>query len=161
MESIRDMSHTPTRIFPFLRYEDAPAAFEWLADAFGFEKQMVVPGPKGTIAHGQLRYGGGVVMIGTAESDEMNMKTPAEAGGTTQGIYVHVDDVLAHHDPVHDHVDVMFVLLVEGGGFGDFVEFAVDLDPLEALLHQLREFLAVFGFGFDVAVLMSQVMLSS
>ena len=98
MESIRDMSHTPTRIFPFLRYEDAPAAFEWLSDAFGFEKQMIVPGPKGTIAHGQLRYGGGVVMIGTAESDEMNMKTPAEAGGTTQGIYVHVDDVLAHHD---------------------------------------------------------------
>ena len=40
------MSETPTtRIFPFLRYADAPAAFEWLARAFGFEKQMLVPGP--------------------------------------------------------------------------------------------------------------------
>ena len=87
-----------TRIFPFLRYEDAPAAFEWLHRAFGFEKQMLVPGPKGTIAHAQLRYGASVLMIGTAEDDFMNMKTPKAAGGTTQGIYVHVDDIDAHHD---------------------------------------------------------------
>ena len=92
------MSNTATRIFPFLRYEDAPAAFEWLATVFGFEKQMIVPGPKGSIAHAQLSYGGGVVMIGTAEPDEMKMKTPTEAGGSTQGIYVHVDDVVAHHE---------------------------------------------------------------
>ena len=87
-----------TRIFPFLRYQDAPAAFEWLATAFGFEKQMIVPGPKGTIAHAQLKYGGGIVMIGTAQDDEMGLKSPVEAGGATQGIYVHVDDVEAHHD---------------------------------------------------------------
>ena len=88
----------PTRMFPFLRYEDAPAAFEWLARAFGFEKQMVVPGPKGTIAHAQLRYGGGLVMIGTAQDDGMGLKSPGEVGGATQGIYVHVDDIDAHHD---------------------------------------------------------------
>ncbi len=87
-----------TRLFPFLRYEDAPAAFEWLHRAFGFEKQMLVPGPKGTIAHAQLRYGASVLMIGTAEDDFMNMKSPKAAGGVTQGIYVHVDDVDAHHD---------------------------------------------------------------
>ena len=87
-----------TRIFPFLRYQDAPAAFEWLARAFGFEKQMLVPGPDGTIAHAQLRYGGGLVMIGSAVEDGMNLKSPAALGGSTQGIYVHVDDVDAHHD---------------------------------------------------------------
>ncbi len=87
-----------TRIFPFLRYEDAPAAFEWLHRAFGFEKQMLVPGPKGTVAHAQLRCGAGVVLIGTAQEDFMNMKSPKAAGGVTQGIYVHVDDVEAHHD---------------------------------------------------------------
>lgn len=89
--------HDGTRFFPFLRYEDAPAAFEWLHRAFGFEKQMLVPGPKGTVAHAQLRYGAGVVMIGTAEDDFMNMKSPKAAGGVTQGIYVQVDDVDAHH----------------------------------------------------------------
>ena len=93
------MSETPTtRIFPFLRYEDAPAAFEWLARAFGFEKQMLVPGPDGTIAHAQLRYGGSLIMIGSARDDVMHLKSPAEMGGATQGIYVHVDDVDAHHD---------------------------------------------------------------
>ncbi len=93
------MSETPTtRIFPFLRYEDAPAAFEWLARAFGFEKQMLVPGPDGTIAHAQLRYGGSLIMIGSARDDVMHLKSPAEVGGATQGIYVHVDDVDAHHD---------------------------------------------------------------
>ena len=87
-----------TRIFPFLRYQDAPAAFEWLARAFGFEKQMLVPGPDGTIAHAQLRYSGSLIMIGSARDDVMHLKSPAEVGGATQGIYVHVDDVDAHHD---------------------------------------------------------------
>jgi uncharacterized glyoxalase superfamily protein PhnB len=85
-------------VFPFLRYEDAPAAFEWLARAFGFEKQMLVPGPDGTIAHAQLRYGGSVIMIGSITDDVMKLKRPAVVGGATQGLYVHVDDVDAHHD---------------------------------------------------------------
>ena len=86
------------RMFPFLRYKDAAAAFEWLALAFGFEKHMVVPGPKGTIAHAELRYGNSLVMIGTLEDDGMGLKSPGEVGGVTQGIYVHVEDVNAHHD---------------------------------------------------------------
>ena len=99
-----------TRIFPFLRYQDAPAAFEWLARAFGFEKQMLVPGPKGTIAHAQLCYGGSLIMIASvgdeekliqissARDDAMKLKRPAVVGGATQGIYVYVEDVTAHHD---------------------------------------------------------------
>ena len=86
------------RVFPVVRYEDAPAAFEWLSRAFGFEKQMVVPGPKGTISHAQLRYGASVVMIGTAQEDELQLRNPAAFGGVTQALYVHVDDVDAHHD---------------------------------------------------------------
>ena len=118
------MSETPTaRVFPFLRYRDAPAAFEWLARAFGFEKQMLVPGPDGTIAHAQLRCGGSLIMIASvgdeekliqivsARGDEMNLigtasardddttlKRPAGVGGASQGIYVYVDDITAHHD---------------------------------------------------------------
>lgn len=86
------------QVFPVLRYEDAPAAFEWLSRAFGFEKQMVVPGPKGTISHAQLRYGGSVVMIGTAQEDELGLQTPTQRGGPTQALYVQVDDIDAHHD---------------------------------------------------------------
>jgi len=37
-------------IFPCFRYESAPEAIEWLNDAFGFEKQFVVPGENNTVA---------------------------------------------------------------------------------------------------------------
>ena len=105
------MSETPTaRIFPFLRYQDAPAAFEWLARAFGFEKQLLVPGQDGTIAHAQLRYGGSLIMIASvsdeaklitiasARDDDTQLRRPAVVDGASQGIYVYVDDVATHHD---------------------------------------------------------------
>ena len=52
---------------------------------------------------------------------------------------------LAHDDAVHDHVDVVAELLVERRRVVELVELAVHLDPLEALLAQLEELLAVFA----------------
>ena len=37
-------------------------------------------------------------MLGTMEEDGLNLQSPAATGGTTQGIYVHVDDVHAHYE---------------------------------------------------------------
>jgi uncharacterized glyoxalase superfamily protein PhnB len=67
-----------SNIFPFLRYQDAPAAIEWLVQAFGFEKKAVYPGPEGsnTIAHAELRTGSGLIMLGSAKDDHLKMKTP-------------------------------------------------------------------------------------
>lgn len=49
-----------TSIIPSLRFADAQAGIEWLCMAFGFEKQLVVPGEQeGDIAHAQLTLGGG------------------------------------------------------------------------------------------------------
>jgi uncharacterized glyoxalase superfamily protein PhnB len=79
-------------IFPALRYQDGPAAIEWLARAFGFEKQMVVPGPGGTIAHAQMRFGPGVIMLGSAKHGPDN---PWDT--VPQGIYVYVADADAHY----------------------------------------------------------------
>jgi hypothetical protein len=56
-------------ISPTLRYRDASGAIEFLQEAFGFEKAMVVPGENGTIAHAELRYGNGMVMLGSAVED--------------------------------------------------------------------------------------------
>ena len=50
-------------IFPCFRYESAPEAIEWLNNAFGFEKQFVVPGENNTVAHAQLRFGPGMIMM--------------------------------------------------------------------------------------------------
>jgi uncharacterized glyoxalase superfamily protein PhnB len=57
-------------IIPCLRYRDAPAAIDWLCKAFGFEKNAVYANPDGTIAHAQLIYGGGMVMLGSVTKEE-------------------------------------------------------------------------------------------
>jgi len=90
-------TETSTQVlFPFLRYRDAPAAMDWLVKAFGFEEQMVVPGGNGTVAHAQLSFGPGVIMLGTAREDELRIKSPRDLGAVSGGIYVYVEDVEAH-----------------------------------------------------------------
>jgi uncharacterized glyoxalase superfamily protein PhnB len=55
-------------VIPCLRYRDAPAAIEWLCRAFGFEKHLVVPGESGTIAHAELSFGNGMIMLGSVKN---------------------------------------------------------------------------------------------
>jgi len=90
--SLAACSCVPSSVFPAFRYQDAPAALEWLAKAFGFEKQMVVPTPDGAIAHAQMNLGPGVIMLGSARDE------PENPWGTwKQGVYVYVKDVDAHY----------------------------------------------------------------
>ena len=86
-------------IIPGMRYRDAPAAIEWLCNAFGFSKNLVVPGPGDTIAHAQLVLGDGMIMLGSVADDDYGqmVKTPREAGGNTQCAYVVVDEIDAHY----------------------------------------------------------------
>ncbi len=86
-------------IIPTMRYKDAQAAIEWLCGAFGFQKHMVVEGPNGTVAHAQLTYGDGMIMLGSARDDEFGrqMKTPREAGTNTQSSYIVVNEINAHY----------------------------------------------------------------
>ena len=87
-------------IIPTLLYKDAPTAIDWLVDAFGFEKHLVVPGPGDTIAHAQLRLGTGMIMLGSEKQDGFGklMSAPDEGQGVTQAIFV----VVADPDAVHD-----------------------------------------------------------
>ena len=50
-------------VIPSLRYRNAPAAIDWLCRAFGFEKQAVYSGEDGSIAHAQLTFGNGMIMV--------------------------------------------------------------------------------------------------
>ena len=56
-------------VIPGLRYRDAPAAIDWLCRAFGFEKHAVYANPDGSIAHAQLTFGNGMVMLGSVNKD--------------------------------------------------------------------------------------------
>ena len=62
--------HSGSRIVSTIRYRDAAAAIDWLCDAFGFDRHLIVPALDGTVAHAQLVHGSGMVMIGTARDDE-------------------------------------------------------------------------------------------
>jgi uncharacterized glyoxalase superfamily protein PhnB len=91
-------------VIPFLRYEDAPAAIDWLERAFGFKRHTVVEGDDDGIDHAELRFGSGMIMLGStreASQWESNaiQKIPRQLGGAvTGGIYVVVDDPDAHHE---------------------------------------------------------------
>src|SRR5262249_21510200 len=82
-----------------MRYDDAGGMIEWLGKAFGFERRFVVPGDNGTIAHAQLVFGSGMIMLGTARDDEWGriVKTVRAAGAPSSSVYVVVADCDAHH----------------------------------------------------------------
>ena len=82
-------------VTPYLLYEDAGAAIEWLARAFGFRETERVDGPDGAVAHAELDVGDGSrIFLGGPGGDYRNPKQV----GRTSLVYVYVDDVDAHHE---------------------------------------------------------------
>ena len=99
LQSMKDAdmaAHAPS-IIPCLRYSDAPAAIEWLKRAFGFTENFIVPGPDNTIAHAQLAYGTGMIMVGSQQDDTLAMRSPCDLGGISGSIYIVVEDTDAHY----------------------------------------------------------------
>lgn len=89
---------TRVNVIPTLRYRDAVAAIEWLGRAFGFEKHLVVPDQNGGVAHAELVFGNGMIMLSSARDDEYgNLVRPTRDGINTQAAYVVVDDTAAHY----------------------------------------------------------------
>lgn len=82
-------------IYPCLSYRDASAAIEWLAKAFGFVKRAVHSEPDGTIAHAEMSFGDGVIMLGSPRP-EKGWVSARDLPGVNQTIYVVVDDPDAH-----------------------------------------------------------------
>lgn len=91
---------TTATIIPTLRYRDAVAAIDWLCDAFGFEKHLVVSDDDGGIAHAQLVFGNGMVMLGSARDDafgKLQAPLSSSEAPVPQSPYIIVRDVDAHH----------------------------------------------------------------
>lgn len=77
-------------------YRDPKPMLDWLEKAFGFERSMVITDADGNLAHSEMRFGDGLVMVGNEWTDDH--KSPASIGGkNTQTVHVHVtDDIDAH-----------------------------------------------------------------
>src|SRR5689334_20800152 len=91
------------QLSPSLFYRDAPAAIDWLCEAFGFELQLKVEGEPGQIVHSQLTYGQALVMVSSdaAHSGEPEAgrdfkrahTSPLDLGGRLhQALCLFVDD---------------------------------------------------------------------
>jgi uncharacterized glyoxalase superfamily protein PhnB len=87
--------NTRSTIIPGLRYRDAKAAIGWLCKVFGFEQHSVYEDGDGSIAHAQLSFGNGMVMLGSIADNEYGrtIRQPDEVGGKeTQAPYLVVAD---------------------------------------------------------------------
>ena len=81
-----------------LCYVDPNAAFKWLEAAFGFEPLMVILDENDKIAHSEMKYGDGMIMVGSEWSE--NHASPQNVRGkNTQTVHVQLakgDDIDAH-----------------------------------------------------------------
>jgi uncharacterized glyoxalase superfamily protein PhnB len=94
-----DVEEPGRTIVPTLRYRDVAAAIEWLCEAFGFQRHLVVPGDDGAVRYAELTFGDGMIMLGPVEDSAFGglMTQPAEAGGAeTQICYLFVADASTH-----------------------------------------------------------------
>jgi uncharacterized glyoxalase superfamily protein PhnB len=82
----------------FLSYEDPSAAMAWLERALGFERSSVHEEPNGKVAHAELRFDDGMIMLGSAGPNDFGLRTPRELGAVNQGVYLIVDDIAERYD---------------------------------------------------------------
>ena len=80
-------------VYPYLRYRDAKAAVKFLTEIFGFRSVMVAPGNNGGIAHAELAFGNGMVMLSDGDGGVLPMQPRGANGGDSGGIYVAVKDI--------------------------------------------------------------------
>jgi uncharacterized glyoxalase superfamily protein PhnB len=113
-----------------LVYRDPRAALLWLEAAFGFEPFMVILDADDNPVHAEMRFGDGVIMVGSEWSDAH--KSPANLGGkNTQSIHV---QLTAEHGGVDAHCErarqagATILMAPEDQFYGDRTYRAVDLE---------------------------------
>jgi uncharacterized glyoxalase superfamily protein PhnB len=88
------MARYPT-VCPYLLYEDAAAALEWLTRVFGCAERMRMTADVGVVHHAEIEFArDGVVMLG----QPADYRSPKALGTATAWVHVYVDDVDAHYE---------------------------------------------------------------
>ena len=89
VKRVREGYHTLT---PYLAVDDARKAIEFYKRAFGATERGVMTGPNDMIAHAELEIGDSLIML-SDPFPQASVKPPKEVGGTTQAVFVYVEDV--------------------------------------------------------------------
>lgn len=79
-----------------LIYEEPFKALDWLEEAFGFERTMVITDQEGNLGHSEMRFGDGYIMIGSPWNDHV-ASPKAVDGKNTQSIHVQLTDRIDAH----------------------------------------------------------------
>lgn len=75
-----------TDLIPTFQYDDAPAAIDFLCEAFGAERHAVHEAEGGRIAHAELKLGDGMIMLGSTPPPDDTHSFRLEPGGSS--VYV-------------------------------------------------------------------------
>jgi PhnB protein len=87
---------TGANLIPYLAYEDAPEAIDFLCLAFGFEERSRVAMPDGRVGHAELGLGDQTLFLASVY-EEMGLQSPRHLAAVHAQVFCYVDDVDAHH----------------------------------------------------------------
>jgi uncharacterized glyoxalase superfamily protein PhnB len=125
------------RVTPFLGYEDAAAAIDWLGRAFGFEEDRSARyEEEGTITHAELDLGDARIYLSTPDgyASPKRMREESELARRAydnpwviDGLFVEVEDVDAHYQRARD-AGATILREPEEPGIGHRIYSAEDLE---------------------------------
>jgi uncharacterized glyoxalase superfamily protein PhnB len=125
------------RIVPFIGYEDAAAAIEWLERAFGFvEDRSARYEEEGTITHAELSLDGATIYLSTPQgyASPRRMREASELAKRAydnpwviDGHFVQVDDLDAHFERARS-AGATILREPEDPGIGQRIYSAEDLE---------------------------------
>ena len=108
-------------------YKDPVAALDWLEKAFGFERMMVITDAKGNLAHSEMKFGDGYIMIGSEWAEFV--ASPASVGAkNTQSLHVHLKDGIDDHCQRARAAGAVIVREPADQFYGDRTYMAIDLE---------------------------------
>jgi uncharacterized glyoxalase superfamily protein PhnB len=125
------------RVTPFLGYEDAAAAIDWLGRAFGFEEDRSARyEEEGTITHAELDLGDARIYLSTPDGYASPKRVREESElarraydnpWVIDGLFVEVEDVDAHYQRARD-AGATILREPEEPGIGHRIYSAEDLE---------------------------------
>jgi len=120
------------RVTPYLLYEDASAALEFLIRAFGLTEGAVYRNDEGRVMHAEMTYQGETIMLGEPGGD---FKSARSSEWSPVLIHLYVDDVDKHYEMAKE-AGAKIVREIADQEYGDRSFGAEDLEGQQWYLAQ-------------------------
>lgn len=101
-----------------LFYKDPLAALDFIETAFGFDRTMVITDEHGALAHAEMRFGDGYIMVGAEWADYV--ASPASvASRNTQSLHIQLAEGIEAHRARALEAGAVIVRELEDQFYGD------------------------------------------